>query len=125
MYSILSDKVKKQSKAESLAHLVQNNKTQVEYQRMINDTKECNADVFRSYKSITRYRDEHCTPLRDGKSAIIIIENANEIICPLEDLLAHQFKKLFEIRPELKEKIETLKLNHPEIEFRFVFKYGM
>ena len=92
---------------------------------MINATKSSNANVFRSYKSITKYRDEHCTPLDDdGNCAIFVSDDANEIICPMQAMLDHQWKRILERRPHLKEKILKIQLENPGVVFRIVFKYG-
>ena len=92
---------------------------------MIKATKSSNANVWQSYKSITKYRDEHCTPLDDdGNCAIYVSDDANEIICPTQYLLDHQWKKILQTRPHLKEKIIKIQLENPGVVFRLVFKYG-
>ena len=69
------------------------------------------------------YRDEHCIPHNcDGNSAIIVNEDGSEIICPMNDLLAHQWKKLLQTRPDVKEKIIKTATENPLVGKKHDFK---
>lgn len=119
-YLTVSDKVIMLTKAECLAHILQNKLTKRAYQRERNKNIRCNANNLLPWKTVMKYRDESCLPKKPDEAFV----SDQEYIFDLQDVNNHQLKKLFELQPELKTKMENLKMLHPTARFRLTFKYG-
>ena len=66
------------------------------------------------------FRTEFCTPTPIKECLI----TENELRAPMDKILHHDLKKLFQLKPNLKKEIDDIKEQHPEAEFDLVFKYG-
>ena len=87
---------------------------------MRNTSLKCNANMYQSYQSAIQYRDVHCTP----KPIVDCMINDNDFICPMEDLNNHQLKKIFWLKPSLKNDMAEIQEAHPDAKFFEEIKYG-
>ena len=108
------------TKAECLAHIIQNKLTKRAYQRERNKNIRCNANNLLPWKTVMKYRDDSCLPKKPDECFV----SDQEYIFDLQDVNNHQLKKLFQLHPELLTKMENLKKLHPTAKFRLTFKYG-
>ena len=113
--------MKRLSKGQCLALIIQNNQTKKEYQRQRNVAKHSsNADIYVPYKEVMDYRDKECTPPN------IDYSNAeHEIILPMQSANDHQLTKLFKMNLDLQPKMEKCFEENPQADFRVLFKWGM
>ncbi len=104
----------KRTPQQALSFLLNNELSKSQYQALINTSKNCNADIFPSYKSVAGMK-KFCRP--DN-----IVAEDLEVVVPLQKLLDHTAKRILSDHPVLSEMVE--KNPNERFELLMIYKYG-
>jgi len=90
--------------------IIQNQLSKSKIQRIRNASLICNANIYNTYASAMKYRNEHCTRKRIEDCVV----GEDNLICTMQDLNDHQLKKIFLLKQNLKFEMMAIKEEHPD-----------
>ena len=90
--------------------IIQNLLFRSKFQRIRNASLKCNANIYNTYASAMKYRNEHCTRKRIEDCVV----GEDNLICTMQDLNDHQLKKIFLLKQNLKFEMMAIKEEHPD-----------